>query len=72
MQALLWDFTIMTDQNLSHDRTNIVYESSKKHVYLIDVAIAGDGLMAAKFQEKMQKHTDLKFEVRKMWRQPVS
>ena len=58
MQALLWNFTIMTDQNLSHDRNNIVYESSEKHVYLIDVAIAGDGLMAAKFQEKMQKQTD--------------
>ena len=42
------------------------------NVYLIDVAIAGDGLMAAKFQEKMQKQTDLKFEVRKMWRQLVS
>ena len=24
------------------------------------------------FQEKMQKYTDLKFEVRKMWWQPVS
>jgi len=69
---LLWDFTIMTDRHLSHNRPDIVYVSSEKHVFLIDVAIPGDGRMAAKFQEKMQKYTDLKFEVRKMWRQPVS
>ena len=66
------DFTIMTDRHLSHNRPDIVYVSSEKHVFLIDVAIPGDGRMAAKFQEKMQKYTDLKFEVRKMWRQPVS
>ena len=49
-----------------------MYESNEKHMYLIGVAIPGDGRIAAKFQEKMQKYTDLKFEVRKMWRQPVS
>jgi len=64
---LLWDFTIMTDRHLPHNTPDIVYVSSKKHVYLINVAIPGDGRMAAKFQEKMQKYTDLKFEVRKMW-----
>jgi len=52
----------MTDQHLPHNRPDIVYVSSEKHVYLINVAIPGDGQMAAKFQ-KMQKHTDLKFEV---------
>ena len=50
---------------------DIVYVSSEKHMFLIDVAIPDDGRMAAKFQEKMQKYTDLKFEVRKMWEQPV-
>jgi len=62
----------MTDRHLPHNRPDIVYASSEKHVYLIDVAIPGDERMAAKFQEKMQKYTDLKFEVRKMWGQPVS
>ena len=46
--------------------------SSEKHVYLFDVAIPGDGRMAAKFWEKMRKYTDLKFDVRKNWQQPVS
>ena len=42
----------MTDRHLSHNRPDIVYMSSVK---LVDVAIPGDGWMAAKFQEKMQK-----------------
>ena len=69
---LFWDFKIMTDQHLLMTDSDIVYVSSEKHVCLIDVAIPGDGQMADKFQEKMQKHTELKFEVKKMWRQPVS
>jgi len=40
--------------------------SSGKYAYLIDIAVPGDGRMAARFQEQMQKYTDLKFELRKM------
>ena len=42
----------MTDRHLSHDRPDIVYVSSEKHVYLIDVAIPGDGWMAAKYRRR--------------------
>ena len=69
---LLWDFTITTDHHLIHNRPDIVHVSNRNHVYLIDVAIPGDGRMALKFQEKMQEYTDLKFEVRKMWQQPIT
>ena len=68
---LLWDFTIQSDYHLPHNRPDIVYvSSSRNHVYLIDVAVPGR--MASKFQEKMQTYTDLKFEIRKMWQQPVT
>jgi len=40
--------------------------------FIIIITIIVTGWMAAKFQEKMEKYTDLKFEVRKMWWQPVS
>ena len=46
------EFTIETDHHLPHNRPDIVYVSSRNHIYLIDAAVPGDGL---KFQEKLRR-----------------
>ena len=63
-QITVWTLQL---SHLPHNKPDIVYVSSRNHIYLIDVAVPGDGCMASKFQERMQKYADLKFEIKKMW-----
>ena len=62
---LLWDFTIQTDRHSPHNRPDIVCVSlTKKHAFLIDIAIPGDSRIS---QKKYQRYTDFKIEIQKMW-----
>ena len=65
---LLWDFTIHTDRHLVHNRPDIVCIAfPQKHCYFIDIAIPGNSRISQKATEKIQKYTDLKVEIQKMW-----
>jgi len=61
---ILWDFTIQTDHHLPHNRPDIVlYSYQYKTVFLIDISVPGD----AKVNDKVEKYTDLKIELQRMW-----
>ena len=64
---LLWGFTIQTDKHLPHNRLDIVcVDFTKKHAFLIDIAIPEDSCLSQKINEKYQQYTDLKIGVQKM------
>ena len=66
---LLWDFTIQADRHLPHNKPDIVpHDFHRKTVFLIDVAILGDNRLIAKVNEKMERYTDLKIELQRMWK----
>ena len=66
---LLWDFTIITDTPLQHNRPDITFVLKKKNeVYLINIAIPGDSRLSCKAVEKHTKYVDLKIEVARMWK----
>ena len=66
---LLRDFTIQADRHLSHNRPDIaLHDFHRKNVFLIDVAIPGDSRLNAKVNEKMERYTDLKIELQRMWK----
>ena len=44
----------------------------KNHCFLIDVAIPGDSRLSSKVTEKLERYTDLKLEIQKMWSMRVS
>ena len=70
---LLWDFTIQTDRHLSHNHPDIVFvDFIKNHCLLINVAIPGDSHLSNKVTEKLERYTDLKLEIQKMWSMRVS
>ena len=61
-------FTNQTDQHLVHNHPGIVYvDILQKHCFLIEIAIPGDSQIAQKAAEKLERYTDLKIEIRKMW-----
>ena len=71
--TLLWDFTIQTDRHLSHNHPEIVcVDFIKSHCFLIDVAIPGDSCLSNKVTEKLERYTDIKLEMQKMWSMEVS
>ena len=59
---LLWDFTVQTDRHLPHNRPD---NFTKKHAFLIDIAIPGDSRISQKVNKKYQRCTDLKIEAQK-------
>ena len=66
---LLWDFSIVSDVPLQHNRPDITYIlKNNNEVFLIDIAIPGDSRLSHKFAEKHSKYIDLKVEVTRVWR----
>ena len=63
---ILWDFKIRTDKHLAHDIPDISVVE-KKRVWIIDVAIPGDGRIKEKELEKISKYQDLKIEIERLW-----
>ena len=63
---ILWNFKIQTDKHLTHNIPDInVVE--KKQVWIIDVAIPGDGRIEEKELEKISKYQDQKIERERLW-----
>ena len=52
---ILWDFKIQTDKHLAHNIADITVVE-KKWVWIIDVAITGDGRIQEKELEKISKY----------------
>ena len=63
---ILWDFKIQTDKHLAHNIPDITVVE-KKRVWIIDVAIPGDGRIEEKELEKISKYQDLKIEIERLW-----
>ena len=54
---ILWDFKIQTDKHRAHNIPDITVVE-KKRVWIIDVAIPGDGRIEEKELEKISKYQD--------------
>ena len=66
---ILWDFNIKTDNEIQARRPDIViHDKSNKSCYIIDVAIPGDARVAQKEAEKIDKYSDLRRELQKLWK----
>ena len=63
---ILWDFKMQTDKHLAHNIPDITIVE-KKRVWIIDVAIPGDGRREEKEMEKICKYQDLKIEIERLW-----
>ena len=63
---ILWDFKIQTDKHLTHNIPDITVVE-KKRVWIIDVAIPGDGRIEEKELAKISKYQDLKIEIERLW-----
>jgi len=50
----------------------ICVDFTKKHAFLIDIAIPGDSRLSKKINEKYQRYTDLKIEIQKIWSMTAS
>ena len=62
----LWDFNIHTDKHIKHRRPDIVLHNKReKTVIIIDVAIPAD--VKTKYNEKLEKYTDLAHEIKGIW-----
>ena len=66
---ILWDFKIQTDNEIQARRPDIViHDKSNKSCYIIDVAIPGDARVPQKEAEKIEKYSDLRRELQKLWK----
>ena len=64
---LFWDFTIITDACIHHNRPDITFVDKRSDLlYLIDVAIPGDSRLSSKAVEKLTKYAELKIEISRM------
>ena len=68
---ILWDFKIQTDKNQAHNIPDI-FVVGKKRVWIIDVAIPGDGRIEEKELEKISKYQDLKIEIERLWQKQAT
>ena len=66
---LLWDFTIQTDKNVTHNRPDItlIHKKNSK-CYIIDIACPGDKRIQDKEKEKIERYTDLGIEIKRIWK----
>ena len=65
---ILWDFRIQTDQQLNHNRPDIVlHDKEKNECKIIDVSCPFDGRVIEREEEKREKYEDLRREVAKLW-----
>lgn len=67
---IYWDNPIQTDKTIIANRPDIVLvNKGTKETFLIDVAIPNDNNVEAKYNEKMEKYTELAIEVKRIWKQ---
>ena len=66
---LLWDFSIQTDKVIRARRPDIVIVKQKdKECMIIDVAVPADSRTWSKEEEKIDKYTELAWELRRIWK----
>ena len=66
---ILWEFNIQTDNEIQARRPDIViHDKINKSCYIIDVAIPGDARVPQKEAEKIEKYSDLRRELQKLWK----
>ena len=63
---ILWDFKIQMNKHLAHNIPDITVVE-KKQVWIIDMAIPGDGRTEEKELEKIRKYQVLKIEIEPLW-----
>ena len=67
----LWDFQSQTDKHLEHNTPDIVV-TKQRNVWIIDIAIPGDGKVEAIELEKITKYRDLAIETSCLWTKHTS
>ena len=66
---ILWDFNIQTDHYIEHRRPDIlVFEKDSRRCFIIVIASPGDKRVVEKEQEKIEHYSDLKRELKKIWK----
>ena len=65
---ILWDFIIQTDHVIQHRRPDIVVPyKTERRCHLIDIDVPIDKRMELKEQEKIDKYSDQRQKVKKIW-----
>ena len=65
---ILWDMTIQCDHHIEARRPDIIaMEKDSKKALIIDIASSGDYNVVEKESEKVEKHQDLKREIKTLW-----
>ena len=65
---ILWDFQIMTDHAIYHNKPDIVFiDKIKKVAQIIDIAIPMDINVVAKRFEKIRNYANLAIELKECW-----
>jgi len=63
---VLWDFLIVTDSVICHDRPDIVLmHKTSNEIFMVDVAIPEESCISQKIVEKLSKYVDL---VSRLWK----
>ena len=64
---ILWDFTIQTEKKLEYNKPDLVILAKKeKTVYIVDVGCPFDTRIKERERTKIEKYTDLKYELPKV------
>ena len=64
---ILGDFTIQTEKNLAHNKPDLVILTKKeKTAYIVDVGCPFDARIRERERTKIEKYTDLKYELLKV------
>ena len=64
----LWDFRIQTDQQLNHNRPDIVlHDKEKNECKITDISCPIDGRVIEREKEKRAKYEELRREVATIW-----
>ena len=70
---ILWDFTIQTERKLEHNKPDLVVLNKKeKIIYVVDVVCPFDTRIKDTERTKIEKYTDLKYELLKVWKGEVT
>jgi len=71
--TLMWDFTIVTDGPVAHNRPGITLVNKfSGAVKFIDIAVPGDCRLRGKILEKKEKYTDLCIRIQRIWKSSTS
>lgn len=64
-----WNKGIITDKTIPHNKPDItVIDKQHNNAFLIDISIPNNHNMDRKHREKVEKYTELKREIKDMWR----